>query len=74
MDTFIGITMAIDTSARQVVDYFIGTEVEHTAMKDEQTLFVVGIKPVDEIIALATKHNINHLYFGTSQSFHPQSP
>jgi hypothetical protein len=66
--------MAIDTSGRQQVDYFVGTEVENTAMKGEKTLFVVGVKPVDEIIELAEKHNITHLYFGTSQSFHPHSP
>ena len=82
MDTFIGQTMAIDTSGRQQVDYFIGTEVENTAMKNEKTLFVVGIKPVEEIISIideqnsyldASKH-IRHIYFGTSQSFHPTSP
>ncbi|NCX50737.1 MAG: peptide-methionine (R)-S-oxide reductase [Burkholderiaceae bacterium] len=43
-------------------------------MKGQKTLFVVGIKSVDEIIALAEKHNINHIYFGTSQSFHPHNP
>lgn len=66
--------MALDTDTRQQVDYFVGTEVENTAMKGEQTLFVVGVKPVDEIIALANKHQIKHLYFGTSQSFHPTNP
>lgn len=66
--------MAIDTSGRQQVDYFVGTEVENTVMKGEQTLFVVGIKPVDEIIELAVDNDVRHLYFGTSQSFHPQSP
>lgn len=66
--------MALDTDARQQVEYFIGTEVENTAMKGAKTLFIVGIKPVDEIVSLATKHNIKHLYFGTSQSFHPTNP
>jgi hypothetical protein len=66
--------MALNTNARQQVDYFIGTEVENTAMKNQPTLFVVGTKPVEEIIALAEKHKIKHLYFGTSQSFHPFSP
>jgi len=66
--------MALNTNARQQVDYFIGTEVENTAMKNQLTLFVVGTKPVEEIIALAEKHKIKHLYFGTSQSFHPFSP
>jgi len=66
--------MAIDTGNRQMVTYFIGTEVENTPMKNQTTLFVVGIQPVDEIIALAEQHNIKHLYFGTSQSFHPVNP
>ena len=64
--------MALNTEERQGVTYFIGTEVEHTAMKGERTLFVVGIKPWREIADLADKHNIKHLYFGTSQSFTPQ--
>lgn len=71
--TYIGHIMAIDTSSRQQVDYFIGTEVENTIMKGEKTLFVVGIKDPETIAALAEQHNIRHLYFGTSQSFHPQS-
>ena len=41
--------MGINTQNRQQVDYFVGTEVENTIMKGEKTLFVVGIKPVDEI-------------------------
>lgn len=73
--------MAIDTNSRQQVDYFIGTEVENTIMKGEQTLFVVGIKPVEEIVKiiadqnnlLDTNKHIRHIYFGTSQSFHPHS-
>ena len=66
--------MAIDTSGRQQVDYFVGVEVEHTIMKGERTLFVVGIKPVDEIVKLAEANNVRHIYFGTSQSFHPFCP
>lgn len=81
-DTFIGQTMAIDTSGRQQVDYFVGIEVENTAMKNERTLFVVGIKPVEEILDIINDQNsyldvskhIKHIYFGTSQSFHPHSP
>jgi hypothetical protein len=65
--------MGIDTGSRQLVEYFIGTEVERTAMFGEKTLFVVGIKPVEDITAIAEKHDIKHLYFGTSQTFHPQS-
>ena len=72
--TFIGKKMALNTDARQQVDYFVGTEVENTIMKGEKTLFVVGIKPADEIIKLAEEHSVRHIYFGTSQSFHPANP
>ena len=73
-DTFIGVTMTIDTSGRKQVDYFVGTEVENTIMKGERTLFVVGVKPVDEIVEIAEREGVRHLYFGTSQSFHPANP
>jgi len=63
--------MELDTDKRQEVTYFIGTEVEHTAMKGERTLFVVGVQPVEEITRRADEHGIKHLYFGTSQSFTP---
>lgn len=65
--------MGIGTEGRQQVTYFVGTEVENTAMKGEKTLFVVGIQPVEEIERHAVNAGVRHLYFGTSQSFHPQS-
>ena len=30
--------MGLDTHERQKTDYFVGIEVEHTAMKDEKTI------------------------------------
>lgn len=65
--------MALNTQVRHDVKYFIGTEVEHTAMKGEKTLFIVGIQPIEEIERFAASHSIMHLYFGTSQSFKPES-
>lgn len=65
--------MAIDTQNRKTATYFTGIEVENTAMKGEETLFVVGVQPVDEIRRRADVDNIKHLYFGTSQSFTPAS-
>jgi hypothetical protein len=65
--------MGLNTEERQAVKYFVGTEVEHTAMKDEKTLFVVGVRPWDEIEFWAKKHELRHLYFGTSQSFTPKT-
>ena len=41
--------MGLNTNQRQDVIYFIGTEVENTPMKGEQTLFVVGVQPPHEI-------------------------
>ena len=64
--------MGLDTHERQKSDYFIGTEVENTAMKGEKTLFVVGVKETHDIIKRALAHGIRHLYFGTSQSFTPE--
>ena len=32
----------LDTQSRKKVKFFIGKEVENTAMKDQTTLFVVG--------------------------------
>jgi hypothetical protein len=74
--TYTGNNMALDTSERKATTYFIGTEVENTAMKGERTLFVVGVRPVDEIVAQLNKvgrNDIRHIYLGTSQSFTPQS-
>jgi hypothetical protein len=64
--------VGLDTQERQNIKYFIGTEVEHTAMKGKKTLFVVGIQPVEEIKRFANGNGIEHLYFGTSQSFNPR--
>ena len=66
--------MGLNTEQRQQTDYFIGTEIEHTAMLGERTLFVVGVKPVNDIVERALAHGIRHLYFGTSQSFTPKTP
>ena len=65
--------MGLDTNERQDVVYFIGTEVERTAMYGEKTLFVVGIQPWEDIQKRADEHSIRHLYFGTSQSFNPKN-
>ena len=69
--------MAIDTDGRQQVAYFVGTEVENTAMKGEKTLFVVGIKDPLEIYKIIetveVAEGIRHIYLGTSQCFQPKT-
>jgi hypothetical protein len=52
------------------VDFFTGVEVENSPAKGMTTLFVVGIKPVSEILDLATASNIRHIYFGANMSLH----
>jgi hypothetical protein len=65
--------MGLNTDERQDVVYFTGYEVEHTVAYGMFTLFVVGTPPVDEILAQARQHNVEQIYFGTSQSFNPQA-
>jgi hypothetical protein len=61
--------MGLNTEERQAITYFTGYEVEHTICHGKFTLFVVGTPPVEEIIAKADAAGVEHIYFGTSQSF-----
>ena len=63
--------MALNTEERQNIVYFTGYEVEHTVCHGMFTLFVVGTPELEEILAEARKHNVQQIYFGTSQSFNP---
>ena len=65
--------MGLNTEERQDVVYFTGYEVEHTICYGMKTLFVVGTPPVQEILDKAKQHEVQHIYFGTSQSFNPKS-
>ena len=57
------------------VQFFIGTEVEHTPAFGMRTLFVTGIQPVDEIAYHFDKHpdGIEHIFFGANHSYNPQN-
>jgi hypothetical protein len=65
--------VGLNTEERQAVIYFTGFEVEHTVMFGQKTLFVVGIQPVQEVIARANDNDCQHIYLGTSQCFKPTS-
>lgn len=65
--------MGLNTEERQNVVYFTGYEVEHTICHGMFTLFVVGTPPLKEILSKAKEANVKHIYFGTSQSFNPES-
>lgn len=51
------------------VNYFVGTEVEHTPAYGKRTLFVVGVQPVADIKAQYQVNNCEHIYFGANMSF-----
>lgn len=56
------------------VIYFVGTEIEHTRVLGEHTLFKTGERPLDEILIylrLAEEHvgeSITHIYFTANHS------
>jgi hypothetical protein len=51
-------------------DFFTGVEVESSPAKGMRTLFVVGIQPVDTIIANVLNSNSRHVYIGANMSLH----
>ena len=56
------------------IDFFFGREVEHTPAFGMHTLFVVGVKPVEEIIVKlsGTTYDTKHIFFGANHSFQPR--
>lgn len=73
--------MGLNTEERQGVVYFTGYEVEHTVAYGMYTLFVVGTPPLEDILRIADdtqshldeSKRIKQIYFGTSQSFNPET-
>jgi len=61
----------LNTEERKEITYFTGQEVEHTICHGMFTLFVVGTPPLEDILNKAEKNKVQHIYFGTSQSFNP---
>ena len=62
-----------DSGVMTGVNFFCGTEIEHTPAYGLQTLFVVGVQPVDAIEEFATHKNCKHIFFGANHSFNPQT-
>lgn len=59
--------MSID---RVSPNFFIGTEVENSPAKGMLTLFVVGLQSCEEILDIAIRNNICHIYLGANMSLH----
>ena len=53
------------------VQFFIGTEVEHTPAFGLKTLFVTGVHPVEKIAL--NLNGAEHIFFGANHSFNPQT-
>ena len=56
-------------AGHEQVDFFIGTEVEHSPAFGHKTLFVVGVQDSETILLNAHKNGCRHIYFGANQSF-----
>lgn len=57
------------TGTSNQVTIFVGKEIEHTPAYGMETLFIVGIHPVDKLTAIAKQENCEHIYLGANQSF-----
>ena len=60
---------AMNRTGHHNINLFVGTEVEHTPVHGEKTLFVVGTQPQELILAATIAHKCKHIYFGANQSF-----
>lgn len=58
-------------NASDDIEFFTGTEVEHTPAFGMKTLFVVGVKNASLIEKHAKEHGCEHIYLGANQSFDP---
>lgn len=65
--------MGLNTEERKDVTFFTGYEVEHTVAHGMYTLFVVGTPSLEHILEWAERCEVKQIYFGTSQSFNPQT-
>ena len=59
----------MDRPGHETVDFFVGTEVEHSPAYGQKTLFVVGVHDSNNIIIKARSRDCTHIYFGANQSF-----
>jgi hypothetical protein len=56
-------------------EFFVGDEIEHSPVRGQRTLFVIGLQEPDRIAwqvgehDRATRSPITHIYFGANQSF-----
>jgi hypothetical protein len=59
------------TGVEEDINFFVGTEVEHTPAFGMRTLFVTGVQSGSDIQARALAYKCNHIFFGANHSFNP---
>jgi hypothetical protein len=60
------------TGVEEDINFFVGTEVEHTPAFGMKTLFVVGVHNEQVITELAKNNDCKHIFFGANHSFNPK--
>jgi hypothetical protein len=60
-----------DSGVSDTVTFFTGVEVEKTPAFGKKTLFVTGVKPVEEIETHFNNEKCEHIFFGANHSFNP---
>ena len=63
---------AYEDGVKDDVIYFTGYEVEKTPAFDMDTLFVVGCRPLQEVLDKAKEKHVEHIYLGANHSFVPK--
>ena len=61
----------MDRPGHENATYFVGREVERTPMFGQRTLFVVGVRPAQEILGAALTEKCPHIFLGANHSFEP---
>lgn len=59
------------TGSAENVKTFVGIEIERTPAYGMKTLFVDGIRPVDDLEFWYDKEGCKHIFFGANHSFNP---
>jgi hypothetical protein len=59
------------TGVEEDINFFVGTEVEHTPAFGMRTLFVTGVQSGSDIQARALAYKCKHIFFGANHSFNP---
>lgn len=59
------------TGVEEDVNFFVGTEVEHTPAFGMRTLFVTGVQSGADIQSRALAYECKHIFFGANHSFKP---